>query len=591
MSLAEILSTNKKIENKKTIDPKDITEERLLQNLDKFRYIISYWRWYPDKFVDFLCSLNPKNTFHLTFSQRIVLRCMLRYNVCYITVCRGYSKSFMAVLAQMIKCILYPGMKIFVAAGGKGQSAAIVSEKLNELCQLIPMLSKEVMWDTRNTVLKTRQTKDEVRYSFFSGSLLENCPATESARGRRYQAGTAEECVTINQDILQQVLIPTMTVQRRVNGQVDPREAMNQSLIYITTAGYRGTFAYDTLIETLCKMVGNPGSAFVLGGTWRLPVVDGLQGKDFIARQKMDGTYKAESFEREFESCWAGNTEKAFFDFEKLQHQRVLNLAETKYNNKIPKSGYYCMGVDVGRFNCQTEAVIIKVIPQANGTPLKQIVNIYSWEEEHFGLQAINLKRLFNQFKCKICVVDANGMGIGLVDFLLTDQQDPDTDEMLYNWGVYNDDEHRYKNFITPDTVHNAMYLMKANQSINSECYSYTQSQLLHGKLRFLIDERLAKEKLLGQAQGQKMSAEQRADYLRPYVQTSILHTQMVNMVSENDGANIILKPSSRKITHDKMSAMIYGLYWCKMQEDKSHKKKSRDLSKLMLFSPMKNIR
>lgn len=119
MSLAEILSTNKKIENKKTIDPKDITEERLLQNLDKFRYIISYWRWYPDKFVDFLCSLNPKNTFHLTFSQRIVLRCMLRYNVCYITVCRGYSKSFMAVLAQMIKCILYPGMKIFVAAGGR----------------------------------------------------------------------------------------------------------------------------------------------------------------------------------------------------------------------------------------------------------------------------------------------------------------------------------------------------------------------------------------------------------------------------------------------------------------------------------------
>ena len=101
----------------------------------------------------------------------------------------------------------------------------------------------------------------------------------------------------------------------------------------------------------------------------------------------------------------------AFFDFEKLQKQRVLNIAETKYNNKIPKNGYYIMGVDVGRFSCQTEAVIIKVTPTANRqTPLKQIVNLYSWEEEHFGLQAINLKRLFKAYKCKICVVDGNGL-------------------------------------------------------------------------------------------------------------------------------------------------------------------------------------
>ena len=48
-------------------------------------------------------------------------------------------------------------------------------------------------------------------------------------------------------------------------------------------------------------------------------------------------------------------------------------------------------------------------------------------------MEAIKLKKLFNQYKCRAAVVDGNGLGAGLVDFLVTDQIDPDTDEVLYN--------------------------------------------------------------------------------------------------------------------------------------------------------------
>ena len=95
--------------------------------------------------------------------------------------------------------------------------------------------------------------------------------------------------------------------------------------------------------------------------------------------------------------------------------------------------GYYLMGVDVGRFGCTTEACIFKITPAPSGVPLKQLVNIYTFEAEHFGLQAIELKKLFNQYKCRAAVIDGNGLGAGLVDFLVTDQIDPDTDEILYN--------------------------------------------------------------------------------------------------------------------------------------------------------------
>jgi hypothetical protein len=48
-------------------------------------------------------------------------------------------------------------------------------------------------------------------------------------------------------------------------------------------------------------------------------------------------------------------------------------------------------------------------------------------------MQALKLKRLFNLFKCRVAIVDGNGLGTGLVDMLTMDTIDPDTGETLYN--------------------------------------------------------------------------------------------------------------------------------------------------------------
>lgn len=284
----------------------------------------------------------------------------------------------------------------------------------------------------------------------------------------------------------------------------------------------------------------------------------------------------------------------------KFDKRRTINLAQYKYDNGISKKrdgGYYVMGVDVGRLNCPTEIVILKVqAPKwyngGNAADIKQVVNIFTLEEEHFQKQAIEIKRIFNQFNCDMCVIDANGIGAGLVDILITDHYDPDTDEPLYNMGIANLDamteetRKMYKSFETPDTIKNALWLMKANTAINTELYSYCGNQLRDGKLHFLIDSNTAKNKLMAQAQGKKMTPAQRADYLKPYVETDILKTQMANLVQENEGANIILKQSNRKIMKDKFSALIYALSWCKYKEDHRRKGgKKRDLSKMMLFT------
>jgi hypothetical protein len=46
------------------------------------------------------------------------------------------------------------------------------------------------------------------------------------------------------------------------------------------------------------------------------------------------------------------------------------------------------------------------------------------------------------------------------------------------------------------------MFLIKANAPINSEAHANAQTQLNAGKVRLLVDERVAKAKLLGTVKG-----------------------------------------------------------------------------------------
>lgn len=558
-----------------------LSEERILAQKEKIREYIAYWREYPDMFVDFLCGSNPEN-FHLFFYQRLFLRAVMRHRYAYATFPRAYSKSFLSVLILMLRCVLYPGSHLFVTTGGKEQAAGIAREKAEELCKLIPGLKNEIDW-TRGA---TKASKNMVEYVFKNGSKLDIIAAQQSSRGKRATGGLMEECVLIDQTLLNEVIIPTMNVDRRLaDGSRHREETVNKSQIYVTTAGWKNSFAYEKLIELLIKQIIEPGSSIVLGGTWRIPVMEELLAKNFVEDLKLAGTYNDSSFAREYESEWSGDAENAYFSSEKFDKHRVLLQPEYEFSGRSSKSAYYVLGVDVGRKGCTTEVMVFKVTPQAQGASLKTLVNLFTWDEEHFEAQAINIKRLFYKFKARKVAIDANGLGIGLVDFMVKDQLDPETGEILPNFGVENDEDNTYKKFRTAETEIDAMYLIKANAPINTEAHTYVQTQLSSGKIKFLIDENQAKVKLMSTKMGQNMDNDKRADYLKPFTATTILREQMLNLVEENEGVNIILKQSSKTIKKDKFSAFEYGLYYIKQEEDRKKRRKKRNIADMMFFS------
>ena len=231
MALADLLNLSFQKEQKKI----GLSEERIEAVKPALRNYIAFWREYPDLFVDFMQTggdpEKAKNlTFRLFFYQRVFLRIAMRYKYVYAVFPRAYSKSFLSVMVLLIRAILYPGAKLFSTAGGKEQAAQILQEKIEDICNKIPAFAREINWSRG----ETKVGRDQCVYVLKNKSTIENLAARESTRGRRMHAGLIEECVGVDQKILQEVIIPTMNVSRRcMDGTEQEDEVLNQSQIYI----------------------------------------------------------------------------------------------------------------------------------------------------------------------------------------------------------------------------------------------------------------------------------------------------------------------------------------------------------------------
>lgn len=95
-----------------------LSEERVRAIIPIARQYISFWREYPDLFVDQLLEYGNPQDFHFYFYQRLFLRAAMRHQYVYCVFPRAYSKSFLAIMILMIRCILYPRCKLFVTSGG-----------------------------------------------------------------------------------------------------------------------------------------------------------------------------------------------------------------------------------------------------------------------------------------------------------------------------------------------------------------------------------------------------------------------------------------------------------------------------------------
>ena len=179
-----------------------------------------------------------------------------------------------------------------------------------------------------------------------------------------------------------------------------------------------------------------------------------------------------------------------------------------------------------------------------------------------------------------------NNVGIGLIDYMVKTQIDVETGEIFPDFGIENDLENYYKKFHTNNTEDDAIYIIKANAQLNTEAHVALQVALQSGKIKFLLEEKVAKEKLLLTKVGQAMTPEERKMYLRPFLLTNVLKEELLNLrqVTESN-IHITLRQINNKIGKDKVSSLEYGLYYIKQEEEKKKKRKKFKASDWNFFT------
>lgn len=241
----------------------------------------------------------------------------------------------------------------------KQQAASITIAKIEEICKLIPALGNEIDWSRG----ASKKSRDNVNYVFKNGSKINVLAAKESSRGQRRTGGLMEQCVLIDQTALNEIIIPTTNVNRLLpDGTRNNEEVVNKSQIYITTAGWKNSFAYDKLIQLLIRSLIQPQQVVVMGGTYETPITEGLLDEDFVDQLKLAGTFNEDSFDREYRSIWSGDAENAFYSAEKFDKYRVLRQPESEFSGRSSKSAYYVIGVDVGRIGLNVSSIKISLI-------------------------------------------------------------------------------------------------------------------------------------------------------------------------------------------------------------------------------------
>jgi len=521
---------------------------------EQWRELCSYFRWYPDRFLDFISS--PDSKIQLYYYQRIYLRIMMRYRKVFLTATRGTSKSYLQNLAFILKCVMYSKTKLFTCAVGKEQAAKITADNINDILDHYPLLRNEIKIFTEN--------KDYTKLIFHNGSKYDVVQMRDSSRGGRRFSGCVEEISDkkFDGDILNAVVIPLMANDRpSMNGKVDPDE-IHKCELYITTAGTQQQFAYEKMSEVYQDMLAGK-SAFCLGNSYELPCMYGQLDVDFIEELRESPTYSIMDFMREYQSIWTGSSSDSLVSDDKIQKCRTVGVAEWEHcgDDEVEYVLAYDVSRNEGDQNALSCLAVFKITPKNNGTYLKEIVNIFSMEGQHSTLQAKFLKEKVKDYKARILVIDNNGLGVAVTDSLVLDLNDGNPP-----YSVVNDE--RYDKYKLVNSIPMVFALKSQNKETKEsdmvnhfmQVFTRLDINLLKGKNEGIKDlEKKFKHKI--------KESEELIRLEIPYLLTDILCEEILNLRYKQAGNETRTERVSRRIRKDKFSAVLYGLYWIYLQE------------------------
>ncbi len=567
-------------------------KERILAGVAQW---CSYYRANPHRFAKDYLHLN------LHLFQKILIVMMNWSTTTAFIGSRGIGKSFLSAVFCVIRCILYPGTKICIASGTRGQSINVLEKIILELKPNSPELAAEI--DEKET--KINGTNAQI--VFKNSSYIKVVTASDSARGNRANLLLLDEFRMIAKDVIDTILRKFLTQKRMPRYEELSKEERKaeyakekNKTMYLSSAYFVDHWSYLKCTDTCRFMLDDTKRQFVCGLPYQLSITEGLLDADTVADEMAETDFNEIKFQMEYEALWYGSTDGSFFDYNSISKNRRIkypmlpNKLAEKVNNsqlvKIPikqNGEIRILSADIALMssrknnNDATAIFINQLMPTKAGRYTSNIVYADACEGLRTDDQALVIRKLFDEFACDYLVLDTNGLGLGVYDCLARDIVDPETGEIYPALSCCNNQEMASR--CTVMGADKVIWAVKANAQFNSDCAFLLREAFRSGRIRLLATEYDAEE-LLGDIRGySSLSPAERMQLQLPYIHTTLLIDELTKLQHEESGGKVRIyeKTGMRK---DRYSSLSYNYYVAMQIENKMSKRNSVNISSSEMF-------
>ena len=521
--------------------------------------LLSYWRFYPDKFLDIMEGETTK--YETAIIQRLFMRAYARYLLVFGTGSRGMTKSFTIFGGKMTEGILYPGVDTQYAGPSKEQLAAILSGVVEEVFQQWPGL--------RNYWAFQSNSRDNFEMISNEGSHI----MINVARGTTCNTVVAEEVAqsetkttrAFDHENFKTAILPAVRGIRMVNRQRDPFFPQYQQ-VYVTSAGKTHNEAFEYRAPIVRAMMNGSKEAFAIDVPSEVPVLSRI--REVKWRDNLKQTLTADGWLREMDSLWTGTSENPLIrDSVLTESKNLLTMEERHCGNP---DVFYIIGYDIsyvdGAKNAKCATAILKCERQ-NGEKrnryLKSLVYVFDNPPPNTSFhQAWQLKQLWKRFslengEASYISLDARAYGKSVVEEMHKQMADGLPPICCMN--------HEY-----PDLEENGalpiLYAVQASGgSINgkhdsdADMIRYAEVEFEQGNIRLLTGNVFEGVESYKRAHNIRESDLDGA-IARPYQKTRELIGQIGNLKKVVSGFNTREERISKSINRDMWSALKYAL-------------------------------
>lgn len=332
------------------------------------------------------------------------------------------GKTTLELLALYIFAILYPGTTWSMSAQTLQTSAGFFADKHADICRFFPIIEQEIE--------SCRITDNNVVITFKSGSVISNITNSGNAKGLRRNGCTFEEAALMNftnyRDNTEPLTSEPYKSQRYMSTE-DPYARNKQA--FVTTAYYKND-AFDFCRQMVLDMA-NCKNSFVFGASYKLPAKFKRNRSVEEVEALVDKVGQL-MFNFNYGSRWAVSNGSCIVDIDKLKELQTLIKPEMR----AVKGGEYYISIDVARSaksSNNASAIVVGKVLRDSRQKVRQIqaVNIIKLPNGmNFREQSIICKKLVKIYNAQALIVDINGLGVGLLDYLLDSQILDDGEEL-----------------------------------------------------------------------------------------------------------------------------------------------------------------